>query len=65
MTHNNISILYMFPIGLVVKPSKPSKKTHIKLINQLPIEFKHKYPKQSKTKVKKINKTKKSLKTPL
>ena len=53
----------MFPIGLVVKPSKPSKKTHIKLINQLADEFKSKYPKKSKSKS--INKTKKSLKTPL
>lgn len=55
----------MFPIGLVVKPCKPSKKTHIKLINPLALEFKKKYPKQTKTKVKKINKTKKLLKAPL
>ena len=55
----------MLPIGLVVKHNKPSKKTNIKLINQLAIEFKLKYPKQTKSKVKKLNKTKKSLKAPL
>lgn len=55
----------MFPIGLIVKPSKPCKKINIKLINQNAIEFKKKYPKQSRSKHIKKNKTKKSVKTPL
>ena len=57
----------MFPLGLMVKPSKPSKKTHIRLINQYDAEFKSKYPKQSKRRSIKTkpNKTKRLLKTPL
>jgi hypothetical protein len=54
----------MFPMGLVIQPCKPSKKMHIKLINPLPQEYKTKYPKQSRSKGIKKNKTKKSLKTP-
>jgi hypothetical protein len=55
----------MFPMGLVIQPCKPSKKMHIKLINPLSQEYKTKYPKQSRSKGIKKNKTKKSLKTPL
>jgi hypothetical protein len=62
MTHNNIFILYMFPIGLMVQPKKCSKKMPIKLINHYEIEFKTKYPKQkqqSRRKTIRTNKTKK------
>ena len=46
----------MFPIGIYVKPTKPSKQLHIKLIEKFNIEFKNVKPK---------NKTKKLVKTPL
>jgi len=51
----------MFPIGIYVKPTKPCKKIHIRLIeNKYHSEYKKLNPRISKRKYKKkINKTKK------
>lgn len=53
----------MFPLGVYVKPSKPCKKIHIKIIeNRYDTEYKNMYPKQTKNRRKKINKTNKTKK---
>lgn len=43
----------MFPLGLFVKPIKPAKQIHIKLIEKFNQEFKIKNPKKNKNKTKK------------
>ena len=50
----------MFPIGIYVKPAKPCKKIHIKIIeHNYDKEYKNIYHKQTKNRRKKNNKTKK------